>query len=286
MDKIMTNLENTTFIIPLKIDCEDRKNNLFLNLNYLNFHFKTNVIIYEKGNFIYENKNEIIKKYNNLKLEFLFDKNENEKIFHRTKYLNRMLDIVKTPVVCNYDIDVIFDEYIYKKCETLILQNEFDMIYPYAKGYFQIEVLKNASIERFNQKPFIFDLLTNQPKFDPAIDHCPFNLKYAEYGQAIFFKTSVYRESGGENENFISWGPEDQERYYRFKKLNYKISWMSNNIYHFDHERGIDSGYSNPYLSGNEDLFKQLKSMNESDYIFYYKKQDYYKKYKNIYFNK
>jgi hypothetical protein len=61
---------------------------------------------------------------------------------------------------------------------------------------------------------------------------------------------------------------------------------MSNNIYHFDHERGIDSGYSNPYLSGNEDLFKQLKSMNESDYIFYYKNQDYYKKYKNIYFNK
>ena len=144
----MINLENTTFIIPLKIDCEDRKNNLFLNLNYLNFHFKTNVIIYEKGNFIYENKDEIIKKYNNLKLEFLFDKNENEKIFHRTKYLNRMLDIVKTPVVCNYDIDVVFDEDVYKKCETLILQNEFDMIYPYGKGYFQIEdvIYKNVDL--------------------------------------------------------------------------------------------------------------------------------------------
>jgi len=282
----MIDLENTTLIIPIKIDSNDRKKNLFLNLDYLNFHFKTNVIIHEKGNFIFENKNEIIKKYNNLKFEFIFDKNENEKTFHRTKYLNRMLDIVKTPVVCNYDVDVIFDENIYKKCETLILKNEFDMIYPYGKGYFQIEVLKNVNIDTFSQKPFIFNLLTNQPNFDPAIDHCPFNLKYAEYGQAIFFKTSVYRESGGENENFISWGPEDQERYYRFKKLKYKISWMSNNIYHFDHERGVDSGYSNPYLSENDNLFERLKKMNENEYTSYYKNQNYYKKYKSIYFNK
>ena len=36
-----------------------------------------------------------------------------------------MLDIVETPVVCNYDVDVIFDKEIYKKCEDLILSNQF-----------------------------------------------------------------------------------------------------------------------------------------------------------------
>ena len=277
----MTDLKNTTFIIPLKIDSKDRLNNLYINLNYLNFHFKTNIIIYEKGDIVYKSKEEIIKKFNNLNFEFISDTDENEKIFHRTKYLNAMLDIVKTPVVCNYDIDVIFDQYVYKKCQDLILSNELHMIFPYGQGYFQIEVTKEANIDTFLAQPLIFNILKNQKNntYNP-----PLILKYAQYGHAIFFNTCSYRQAGGENENFISWGPEDQERYYRFKKLNHKISWMSNNIYHFDHERGIDSGHSNPYITSNDNLFERLKNMNQDEFISYYKNQDYYKKYKNICF--
>jgi hypothetical protein len=221
-------------------------------------------------------------KFPNLNFKFLFDLEKNNPIFHRTKYLNAMLDIVETPVVCNYDVDVIFDREIYKKCEDLILSNQFDMIYPYGKGYFQIEVMKHANIKNFLQQPSIFNLLRTQTNntYNP-----PLILKYAEYGHAIFFKTSAYREAGGENENFISWGPEDQERYYRFKKLNYKISWMSNKIYHFDHERGVDSGHSNPYISTNDKLFATLKEMSNEEFFSYYKNQKYYKKYKTICFN-
>ena len=277
----MTDLKNTTFIIPLKIDSNDRKNNLYINLNYLNFHFKTNIMIYEKGDFVYKNKEELIKKFNNLNFQFISDTDKNEKIFHRTKYLNVMLDIVKTPVVCNYDIDVIFDQYVYKKCQDLILSNELDMIFPYGQGYFQIEVTKEANIDTFLEQPLIFNILKNQKN---NTNNPPLILKYAQYGHAIFFNTRSYRQAGGENENFISWGPEDQERYYRFKKLNYKLSWMSNNIYHFDHERGIDSGYSNPYITSNDNLFERLKDMNQNEFISYYKNQDYYKKYKNICF--
>jgi len=61
----MIDLTNTTFIIPLKIDSIDRQNNFFINLTYLNFHFKTNVIIYEKGDFFYETK---MKSHKNLKI--------------------------------------------------------------------------------------------------------------------------------------------------------------------------------------------------------------------------
>jgi len=193
-----------------------------------------------------------------------------------------MLDIVTTPVVCNYDIDVIFEKEIYKKCEDLILSNELDMIYPYGKGYFQTEVMKHANLENFLQQPFIFNILKSQIN---NTSNPPLVLKYAEYGHAIFFKTSVYREAGGENENFISWGPEDQERYFRFNKLKYRQCWMSNNIYHFDHQRGIDSGYSNPYISINDNLFATLKGMSDKEFHSYYKNQSYYKKYKTICFN-
>jgi len=280
----MIDLKNTTFIIPLKIDSVDRQNNLYVNLNYLNFHFKTNIIIYEQGRFIYENEIEMQEKFPNLNFKFLFDLEENNPIFHRTKYLNAMLDIVETPVVCNYDIDVIFDKEIYKKCEDLILSNQFDMIYPYGKGYFQIEVMKHVNIESFLQKPFVLNILKDQEQRDEYFNEKPFHIKYAEYGHAIFFKTSVYREVGGENENFISWGPEDQERYHRFKELNYKICWLSNFIYHFDHDRGLNSGHLNPYLSTNNNLFETLKKMKQNQLISYYKNQEHYKKYKKIHF--
>jgi hypothetical protein len=108
---------------------------------------------------------------------------------------------------------------------NLIDKTEFE------PGYFQIEVMKHANIKNFLQQPFIFNLLKTQTN---NTHNPPLILKYAEYGHAIFFKTSAYREAGGENENFISWGPEDQERFYRFKRLNYRLSWTSNKIYHFE----------------------------------------------------
>jgi len=67
----MTDLNDTTFIIPIKIDCEDRINNFNINLKYLNFNFKTNVIIYEQGDFIYSLRKDIIQKHQNLNFTFL-----------------------------------------------------------------------------------------------------------------------------------------------------------------------------------------------------------------------
>ena len=47
-------------------------------------------------------------------------------------------------------------------------------------------------------------------------------------------KTEIYKKAYGENENFISYGPEDQERAYRFKKLGYKVEWYDVNVTTFD----------------------------------------------------
>lgn len=278
----MTDLNDTTFIIPIKIDCEDRINNFNRNLKYLNFNFKTNVIIYEQGDFIYSLRKDIIQKHQNL--NFIFLHSLDSELFHRTKYLNKMLDIVETPVVCNYDIDVIFEKGVYKKAQELIKHNIFDMVYPYGKGYFQIEIFKHANLQEFLNSPTIHNILTNQSKYNSYSEY-PFFIKYAEFGQAIFLKTEAYRKLGGENENFISWGPEDQERFYRFNKLKLKITWLDNFIFHFDHERGINSGYSNPNFKQNKDVFENIKKMNDCEFYNYYKNQEYYKQYKNIKFD-
>ena len=46
---------------------------------------------------------------------------------------------------------------------------------------------------------------------------------HQSYGWAQFFKTSVYKEGGMENENFKAYAPEDKERFYRFTTLGYSV---------------------------------------------------------------
>jgi len=275
----MKDLTSTTLLIPIKIDSKDRCNNLLYNLCFLNANLKINVFIYEEGNYLTSIKNDLIQKYKNINFKF-FTCPKNI-FFHRTKYINEMLDFTETPVVCVYDIDIIFDPEIYFKSQQEILNDEYDMIYPYAKGYFQVDILKQAKKEVFLKELSIQTLFSSQSNF---INFSPFILKYCEYGHAIFFNTKKYQNAGGENENFLSWGPEDQERYFKFNQLKFKIKWQNNTIIHFDHERTPDSDYTNPHYKNNDLLFDKIKKMTREEFIQYYKNADYYKKYKNIKF--
>jgi hypothetical protein len=276
----MINLNSTTILLTVKIDSQDRLNNLKHNLNYLNHNFETNIIIYEQGNIITKKQEEIKNNCQNLKIKFL---NETKiGFFHRTRYTNEMLELVHTPVVCCYDIDCFFDPEVSRKCEQKILKNEVDMIYPYGKGFFQIEVKKETNKEEFIKKPIIKTIFEQQNNEE---NKKIFYLKYTEYGHAVFFNTKKYQTLGGENENFLSWGPEDQERLYKFQKLGLRIEWSDNFLLHFEHDRGQDSAPTNPHFQNNENLFNQIKQMSDQQIIDYYKNQEYYKKYKNIKFN-
>lgn len=275
----MKDLSSTTLLIPIKIDSKDRYNNLIYNLTYLNANIKTNIFIYEEGCFLSSIKDDLIEKYKNINFKF-FNNNQNA-FFHRTRYINEMLDCTITPVVCVYDVDVIFDHQVYFECQQAILNEEYDMIYPYSKGYFQIDVLKEANKTTFLKEANIQTLFSSQFNF---VNFSPFVIRYCEFGHAIFFNTKKYQNTGGENERFLSWGPEDQERYFKFNKLKFKITWKNNIIIHFDHERTPDSDYTNPHYKNNDLLFTTIKQMKHEEFIEYYKNADYYKKYKNIRF--
>jgi hypothetical protein len=83
-----------------------------------------------------------------------------------------------------------------------------------------------------------------------------------------------------ENEGFISYAPEDQERGYRFKKLGYNVMWSTDYVYHIEHTRGINSSARNPMMEVNNKLFDRIKSLSLDELKEYYKNVDYIKKYK------
>lgn len=267
------NLEKTTFIIPLKVEHEDRYRNARTVLGFLNHHFKTNVIIYEiiDGD---DSKLDFLWEFENLKITHGIDRDQ--KNFHRTRFLNTMLDEVNTPVVVNYDIDVLLVPENYLECQNDILSGESDVIYPYEFGIGQYMVQPSLDLSEFYKNGYNLEEIPEDYK-----------VKFgSEYGHCIFFNTDVYRNLGGENEDFISYGPEDKERGERFKRLGAKVKWKPGYfVYHFEHYRGDDSSPKNPNFDHNWAVYNNLNKMCETDfseYEKYYSNPPYAENYKRI----
>lgn len=265
-------LSNVTFIIPIKVEHSDRYRNAKTVLGFLNQHIVTNVFIYE----VCENGNSKLDFLDSLKnLKIKHWKADDEGMFHRTKYLNIMLDEVVTPVVANYDIDVIISLDFYKKITDLITSGGSDVVYPYRFGSGgQRRVLDNFDYQKFYDSGFD---LNHIDATGPWMDYD------SEYGHCIFFNTEIYKKYGAENENFISYGPEDKERGERFVKMGFNVNWMSESmVYHFEHYRGSDSSNDNHYTTSNWNVYNECRTMDGDQLTVYYKNQGYNKKYKTI----
>lgn len=256
-------LKDCTFIIPIKIDSQDREQNFKFVMKYLYDKFETNIIItesYHNDDLILKEKySDILKKSNAILLE-----KPNEKYFNRTKYLNEMLKLSKTPVTINYDIDVFMPIHNYPEARDKILKENYDLVYPFDIGNFQLEVPQEYRDELLNQ---------NITK----IDMKRLSLNRSEYGHCQFFKTDSYIKGFAENEEFISFGPEDQERYFRFKTLEYKVTHLNKKyVFHLNHSRGRDSGEHKHYKN-NLKIWETVKNMNKQDILNYYSKLKYVK---------
>jgi hypothetical protein len=90
------------------------------------------------------------------------------------------------------------------------------------------------------------------------------------FGGAVMWNKQTYFEIGGENEYFISFGPEDVERMERALALGIKIERVRGRLYHFNHWCGPDSSVSNPYFKKNRELLEAQRKMSVAelkDYI-------------------
>jgi len=266
----MIDLLNTTFIIPIRIDHVDRYNNAKVVLNYLNNHLRSNVLIYEVSEEGIS-KLDFLDELTNLDIQIINEKYKG--VFHRTRYLNTLLNYAQTPVVCNYDIDVVLSPTTYLAAQNQILQGTVDMLFPYQFGDAQ------------NQIHIEYDKLEFMEHYDLSKipSHKITYHQGSEFGHCIFYNTQVYKDGGGENENFISWGPEDKERPLRFDRLGYTIDWIPGSIvWHFEHERGVDSSKDNPYIKHNWEILQQISAMDKSQLTEYYKSQKYLLYYDNF----
>jgi hypothetical protein len=214
-------MNNVAFLIPILIECPERERNLIDQLNYL-LSFNANIFLFECD--IEQKVPNII---NNLidKVNYKFIESS---IFHRTWLLNQMaLAAEKFSVIVLHDVDVFIpiQQLVDASWETL--DRTFDFCFPYT----------------------IWRWVTQFTK--PLLEETAETL-VGSTGGSIFCRRLSFIEAGMENENCISWGMEDIERFNRWTILGYKIGRIDGCLYHADHPRNKNSGIENPYYEQNK----------------------------------
>ena len=274
-------LDKTTFIIPLRIETDDRMRNIITTLIYLTRNFNTKIIVKEVDKeSVYEREvvpllEQALEPDMLASIHHIFEQSD-EFTFHRTKILNDMLWMVDTPVVANYDSDIILPLETYINATNMISKGwvhpdaegskPVKVIYPYGYGNYQWQChVGDNEVTNFINSGFNFEYFNGHMRqWD------------AKYGFCQFFDTEEYKRLGGENENFIAYGYEDDERHMRFNLLS-SVGRIHEYVYHLEHGRTKNSWFNNPYCEDNKKLWEKLKVKGKESLTKYYQEIDYIK---------
>ena len=286
----MIDLRNVTFIIPLRIDTDDRLRNIVLTTSFLLNTFDCKVIIKESDEMSKFNawaKPLIESISDTTNLRYIFEENYDEH-FHRTRLLNDMVMETTTDIVVNYDSDIILPITSYTQAKDMLDSRKYDLVYPYRfgeygarKGILKTVVEDENDLNSLLDFPLIKKFISG---FNPEVLDESYvyaenvnGMGWSEYGMCQFFNTKAYKDGYLENENFIAYAPEDVERHHRWNMLGYNIGRVDNHAYHMEHKRTQNSWFNNPFMHKNNSLWETLKSFSEEEIHEYYQNQTYYK---------
>ena len=258
-----------TFLIPTRIETEDRLRNIISSVSYLLRHVPAKVIVKEvsgRNTFRFRALPEIKKYADTTNLTCLYEEN-NEPLFCKSKVLNDLIVAADTKVVANYDADCILPISSYGQAYEMIKDNECDVVYPYGCGIYQWKADYNMQI---------FDEFVNSWNGTSVLDKNK-TLSNSTIGWSQFIDRQKYIDGYMMNENFVSWGCEDDEFYFRMSTLGYNIGRVHDYVYHLEHGRTHNSWFSNPNFNNNWQLWNTIKTFDRDQLISYYKNQDYLK---------
>ena len=128
-----------TFLIPTRIETEDRLRNIISSVSYLLRHVPAKVIVKEvsgRNTFLHRALPEIRKYADTDNLTHIYEEN-NDPLFCKSKVLNDLIVASDTSIVANYDADCILPKESYRKAYEMILHQEADVVYPYGCGIYQ-----------------------------------------------------------------------------------------------------------------------------------------------------
>lgn len=239
-------LRDVTFTIPVYIDHRHRRENLELSVAILLDSFETNIVVGEQGSL----------QVGYMKARTGFVHFSSMQHFHRTKMLNDMAREATTPIVVNWDADVFIPPIQILLAAERIRSGE-DMVYPFDGRFARVPRVWHSPLKVARDVGIFGDNQFSGKNGKP--------LPTTSVGGAIMFNRESFLNGGGENENMISFGPEDWERNFRFKALGYTVSRVTGCLYHLDHWCGPNSSTRNPFFKNNHAELDRMRAMTPAE---------------------
>ena len=231
-------LKDLTVIISAYVDSPERTINLRRSTEYISHHFDTTILICEQGT-DYKLTDIPNTKHVPIHQPDMFRKQISHNVGAKT---------ATTKVIALYDADVILHPRQISRSVELIVDDRFDIVYPYDGNFYDVpeeyheEISESKSVECIDT------------------DSCTLFNPNA-IGGAVFYNREVFLEGGGGNENFIGVGYEDDELCYRFPKLGYRVARVENPLFHLTHPRKETSWNHNPETEHNQKEYSRIYNM-------------------------
>lgn len=224
-----TELSDVTFLVPLRIDSAERKENADTLINYTFQHFNTSFIVLEADatrKYFPEHEPE------GFQYQFIDDTNE---VFHRTKWINHLISLAKTPIIAVWDADAIAPPEQILNAVELLRAGQVVMSFPYDGRFYSCDKVSCDLFKKILDIEILMKRITVM-----RLMH-----GYHSVGGAFIVNKEKYLETGGENENFYGWGPEDAERVKRMEIMNLPVYYSPGFLFHLWHPIRENSWFAN-----------------------------------------
>ena len=232
-------MRDVTFTVPLRIDSGDRLSNLLAIVGHLRRTYPSRIII---GSEEPDSLRAIVPRG----VEVMAIEGGLVLPFHHTRVLNDLARMVDTTVLVNIETDIIIPEAQLREAVRLTSTGEADLVLPYD---FAVDV------RREERKEFAAGVVTAAAADGRTKWH------WDVIGGCMVWNAATFTRVGMENEHFISWGLEDDERLVRVQKLGGVFRRLSGPLFHLQHERGPDSSDNTPYFPNNREELRRITAL-------------------------
>ena len=266
-------MKDLTYLLPCRIESDDRLRNVITSVTYILKNFpEAKVLVKEvdkKSNFK-ESALPQIRKYvgDTSQLKHIFEESD-EQFFHKTRILNDLCVAADTPIIYNHDVDVVVPKNSHELAYRSITQEGSDAVYPFGCGIYQWAVTySDELLDKF--------LSSHDGKdFDTSIVQASSARVPSSIGWGQMITKTAEVSAGLWNEEFISWGAEDCEFYYRLNLFGFKVGRVIDDIFHFEHGRTFNSHYHNPKFQDNDRLWNKIRTLDKDELTQYYSTLNY-----------
>ena len=242
-------LPDVTFIIPVKYDSEERKNNLARVLEYLTKYFDARILLYEEGE-------KPLLGHLSDQADFFFTKSE-ESTFHKAALINAATAKCVTDYFAIHDADILADPVALLLARDLLKQKTAAMVHPCYTTFLPDQLATK-------------EILNDEVKYAWS-ESKQFKEAKKWPGGVVMFKKKSFVAAGMANERFASWGLEDSELDLRFRKLGHKVKWLPFSMLHLWHPETPTShrDTGNHRFILNRQEYDKIKNMTKNELLNY-----------------